>query len=257
MQDNLPGALTILQSGLEGLGVSVYESIQEPLKGVVLEAQAMVRELQLAFNEGGMDGLVGAVGDVLAQVVQRIAASAPVLVDTAVQLVFSFCEGLRNAEGLGETGAGLVASLVSGVLSCAGEMWGTAVVLFADFLSGMASQLPQIIETGKEAAARFGQALVDNAPSILSTAKTIVSTLLEGIMDALPEIAGAGVGILNRLAEGISDSLPELIPVAMDALVEFSGSLRENAGLLVDAGLNLVMSLAQSLIDNIPESARR
>ena len=252
MQDNLPGALTILQSGLEGLGVSVYESIQEPLKGVVLEAQAMVRELQLAFNEGGMDGLVGAVGDVLAQVVQRIAASAPVLVDTAVQLVFSFCEGLRNAEGLGETGAGLVASLVSGVLSCAGEMWGTAVVLFADFLSGMASQLPQIIETGKEAAARFGQALVDNAPSILSSAKTIVSTLLEGIMDALPEIAGAGVGILNRLAEGISDSLPELIPVAMDALVEFSGSLRENAGLLVDAGLNLVMSLAQSLIDNIP-----
>lgn len=252
MQNNLQGDLTSLGSKLEGLGVSIYGELQEPLREVAKEAQAMVQELQLAFNEGGLDGLVGAVGDVLAQVVQRIAASAPVLVDTAVQLVFSFCEGLRNAAGLGETGAGLVASLVSGVLSCAGEMWGTAVVLFADFLSGMASQLPQIIETGKEAAARFGQALVDNAPSILSSAKTIVSTLLEGIMDALPEITGAGVGILNRLAEGISDSLPELIPVAMDALVELSGSLRENAGLLVDAGLNLVMSLAQSLIDNIP-----
>lgn len=252
MQDNLQGAVVILQSGLEGLGVSIYVNLQEPLKDVVKEAQAMVQELQVAFNEGGLDGLVGAVGGVLAKVVQRIAEEAPVLTDTAVQLVFSFCEGLKNAEGLEETGAGLVASLVSGVLSCAGEMWSTSVVLFADFLSGMASQLPQIIETGKEAIAQFVQAVVSNAPSIFASAETIVSTLFEGIMTALPEITAAGVDILNRLAEGVSSSLPELIPVAMNALMEFSGSLRENVGLLVDAGLNLIMSLAQSLIDNIP-----
>ena len=252
MQDNLQGAIVILQSGLEGLGVSIYSNLQEPLKDVVKEAQAMIQELQVAFNEGGLDGLVGAVGDVLAQVVQRIAEEAPALVNTAVQLVFSFCEGLKNAEGLGETGASLVASLVSGVLSCAGEMWSTAIALFADFLSGMASQLPQIIETGKEAIAQFGQAVVSNAPSILESGQTIISTLFDGLMTALPEITAAGVDILNRLAEGVSSSLPELIPVAMNALMEFSGSLRENVGLLVDAGLNLIMSLAQSLIDNLP-----
>lgn len=252
MQDNLPGAFTILQSGLEGLGVSIYEGIQDPLKDVVSEAQAMVKELQEAFDEGGLDGLVSAFGGVLAQIAQRIAQEAPALVDTAVKLIFSFCESLKNAEGLGETGADLVASLVSGVLSSAGEMWSTAVVLFADFLSGMAEQLPQILATGKEAIVQFGQAVVDNAPSILSSAQTIVTTLFDGIMSSLPELTGAGVDILNRLAEGISGSLPELIPVAMNALMEFSASLRENAGLLVDAGLNLLMSLAQSLIDNLP-----
>lgn len=252
MQDNLQGELTILQSGLEGLGVSIYEGIQEPLKDVASEAQAMVKELQAAFDEGGLDGLVGAFGGVLAQIVQRIAQEAPALVDTAVELVSSFCGSLRDAEGLGEIGAGLVASIVSGVMSSAGEMWSTAVALFADFLSGMAEQLPQMLETGKEAIARFGQAVVDNAPSILSSAKAIAATLFEGIMSGLPELTKAGVDMMGRLAGGISSALPELIPVAMDALVGFSGSLRENAGLLVDAGLDLLMSLAQSLIDNIP-----
>ena len=66
MQDNLQGQITILQSGLEGLGVSLYETMQDTAKDVVKEAQGMVQQLQDAFNEGGFQGLVGAFGNVLA-----------------------------------------------------------------------------------------------------------------------------------------------------------------------------------------------
>lgn len=252
MQDNLQGQLTILQSGLEGLGISLYETFQGTAKDVVKEAQGMVQQLRDAFNAGGLDGLVSAVGDVLAQIVQKIAEAVPTVINSAVDLIHSFCEGLKNAQGLGEAGASLIASLVMGLLSCIGDMWSTAAVIFAELLSGLAAQLPKILETGKEAISQFGRALVDNAPSILSSAGMIISTLFSGLMSALPQIASAGVDILNKLAEGIKTSLPALIPAAMQALVEFSGSLRENVGLLVDAGLNLIMTLAQSLIDNIP-----
>ena len=71
MQDNLQGQITILQSGLEGLGVSLYETMQDTAKDVVKEAQGMVQQLQDAFNEGGFQGLVGAFGNVLAQIVKR------------------------------------------------------------------------------------------------------------------------------------------------------------------------------------------
>jgi len=252
MQDNLQGQITILQSGLENLGVSLYETMQDAAKDVAKEAQEMVRELQGAFDEGGFQGLVGAFGNVLAQIVQRIAAAAPTVIEAAVSLVMSFCDGLRDAPGLGESGASLITSLVTGLMSCVGELWSTAVVLFAQLLSGLAAQLPQILETGREAVAEFGRSLVDNAPSIFSSAIVIVSALFDGLMSALPQIAGAGADVLNKLSEGIKSSLPAMIPAAMNALVEFSGSLRENAGLLVDAGLNLIMELAQSLIDNLP-----
>lgn len=252
MQDNLQGQITILQSGLEGLGVSLYETMQDTAKDVVKEAKGMVDQLQDAFNEGGFAGLVGSAGNVLAQIVQRIADAAPMVIEAAVSLVMSFCDGLKSAPGIGESGAKLITSLVTGLMSCVGEVWTTAVVLFAQLLAGLATGLPQILQTGQETVSQFARSLVENAPSVLSSAVTIVTTLFDGLMSALPQIASAGVDILNKLAEGIKTSLPTLIPAAMQALVEFSGSLRENVGLLVDAGLNLIMTLAQSLIDNIP-----
>ena len=241
MIDNLQGQITILKSGLEGLGVSFYESVQEPLKDIAKEAVDMVAQLQNAFKEGGLEGMVTAFGDVLAQVIERVAGVAPDLIDAAVSLVGSFCDSLKNSPGMGEAAAGLITSLVTGLISCAGDIWSTAVVLF-----------PQLLETGKEAISRLVRSLEENAPSIVSSAAAIASTLFDGLMSALPQIAGAGADILNRLAEGIESGLPAMIPVAMNALVEFSGSLRENVGLLVDAGLNLIMALARSLIDNIP-----
>lgn len=252
MIDTFGGQLGILQESATNLLSSMYETMQDSAKGVVKEAQGMVRELQGAFDEGGFQGLVGAFGNVLAQIVQRIAAAAPTVIEAAVSLVMSFCDGLRDAPGLGESGASLIASLITGLMSCVGELWSTAVVLFAQLLSGLAAQLPQILETGREAVAELGRSLVDNAPSIFSSAIMIVSALFDGLMSALPQIAGAGADVLNKLSEGIKSSLPAMIPAAMNALVEFSGSLRENVGLLVDAGLNLIMELAQSLIDNLP-----
>lgn len=252
MNDNLQGQITILKAGLEGLGISLYENMQEPCKEVVKTAQDMVQQLQEAFNTGGFEGLVSSVGGVLAQIVQQIAVAVPAMIDAGVELVGSFCEGLKNAPGMGEAGAGLMVSLVTGLIQSAGLLWSTAVSIGAELLAGLVKQLPQVIATGKETVVQFGQALADSAPSVMASAVLIASTLFDGIMSALPQITGAGVDILNRLAEGISSNLPAMIPVAMRSLVEFSGSLRENAGQLVNAGLNLIRALAQSLIDNIP-----
>lgn len=251
MQDNLQGQLVILQSGLEGLGVSLYETMQDSSKNVVKEAQNMVQQLQDAFNEGGFEGLVHAFGGVLVQIVQQTAEAAPEMIDVAVSLVQSFCDGLKT-QGIGVTGANLIGSFVDGVLSCAGEMWSIGITIFTEFLSGMSEQLPQIVETGREAVEKVGRALVENAPALLTSAGNIASFLYEGILSGLPQISTAGVKMLNQLATGISNNLPAMIPVAMQALMNFSGALRENVGHLVDAGLNLIMSLAQSLIDNIP-----
>ena len=274
MQDNLQGQITILQSGLEGLGVSLYETMQDTAKDVVKEAQGMVQQLQDAFNEGGFQGLVGAFGGVLAQIVQRIAEAAPMVIEAAVSLVMSFCDGLKSAPGIGESGASLITSLITGLFSCVGEIWTTAIVLIGKLAEGIAAGAPQMVQAASTAITDIVECVADWLPDFLQAGGTIITALAEGaagmlpvlaghaltisstlfdtLMSALPQAAAAGAGLLDQLAEGIAANLPRLIPTAMQALLEFSGSLRQNVGLLVDAGLNLVMTLAQSLIDNIP-----
>ncbi|MCM1439831.1 MAG: phage tail tape measure protein [Roseburia sp.] len=274
MQDNLQGQITILQSGLEGLGVSLYETMQDTGKNVVKEAQGMVQQLQDAFDQGGFSGLVGSVGDVLAQIVQRIAEAAPAVIDAAVNLVTSFCDGLKSAPGLGDSGAELITALVTGLMSCVGEIWTTAIVLIGKLAEGIAEGAPQMIEAmttgltdiiecitdwlpdillaGGDIILSLVEGIAGAMPSLFTNGISIASTLFEGLMSGLPQIADAGVDLLNTLAEGIASNLPTMIPTAMNALMEFSGTLRANAAQLVDAGLNLIMTLAESLIDNIP-----
>ena len=252
MNDNLSGQLNILGGQLVTFGIKLTESVQEPMKELAKDAQDMVTELKTAFDKDGVDGLVNAVGDVFAQIVERVAGATPDLIDAAVRLVGSFCDSIKSNPSTGDAAFNLIASLATGLISCAGDIWSTAVVLFDQLLLGLASQFPRMLEIGKEAVGQFVQSLAESAPSVLSSAVAIISTLYDGVMTALPQIANAGADILNHLAEGIASNLPTIIPTAMQALTEFSGSLRKNVGLLVDAGLNLIRTLAQSLIDNIP-----
>ena len=230
MNDNLQGQVTILQSALEGLGISFYENMQTPMKDVVAEANSMVGELQQAFNSGGFDGLVSAVGGVLSEVVQDVAEAGPQLIDAAASLVTSFCDGLQNAQGIGDAGGKLITSLVTALLSCAADIWSTAITLITELATGLA----------------------DGAPDVMDAAVNCVQSVVQSIIDNAPALMQAGVQLIQNLTQGIQDNLPDLIPLAMQALMDFSGSLRENVGLIVDAGLQLITALAQSLIDNIP-----
>lgn len=230
MQDNLQGQLTILQSGLEGLGVSLYETMQDTAKDVVKEAQGMVQQLQDAFNEGGLSGLVGAFGNVLAQIVQKIADAAPMLIDAAVNLVTSFCDGLKSAPGIGESGASLITSLVTGLMTCVGELWSTAIVLIGKLAEGIAAGAPQMI-------------------AAMSTA---ITDTVECIVDWLPDILQAGADIIVALVEGIAAALPTLMVQAVNIITTICQSLIENLPALVDAAIQLVMGLVQGLVESTP-----
>lgn len=230
MQDNLQGQITILQSGLEGLGVSLYETMQDTAKDVVKEAQGMVQQLQDAFNEGGFQGLVGAFGNVLAQIVQRIAEAAPTVIEAAVSLVMSFCDGLKSAPGIGESGASLITSLVTGLMSCVGEIWTTAIVLIGKLAEGIAAGAPQMIQAASRA----------------------VLDVVECIVDWMPDILQAGADIVVALAGGIAGAIPTLIYQAFIIILEFAEALVENLPVFVDAALQLVTGLVQGLIEGIP-----
>ena len=79
MQNNLQGQLTILKSSAEGLGIEIYESIQEPLTGFAQLGIGAINELTDAFKSGGVEGLVSAGGELIGNLITGAVEQLPIL----------------------------------------------------------------------------------------------------------------------------------------------------------------------------------
>ena len=251
--DNLNGDIDILKSGLSDLGISIYKDLNGSLRGAAKLATDMVGELSEAYKSGGMEGMIGAVGGCLSEVVNVIAEYAPQVVSMGISLLQSFISGIaQNAGGLAAAVAEVGKVFIEGLFTLVPQVILAGIDIIVELAQSITQQLPQLINSGIQAVANFVQGILQRLPTIIGTALQLISCLAQSIMQGIPQLANIGVGLINGLTESIRENLPQMIPVAMQALVSFSASLRENVGRLVDAGLEMIMTLAQSLIDNIP-----
>lgn len=251
--DNLQGQMTILKSGLEGFGIKIYQSVDNPLKDVVKTAQGMVQQLTEAFDEGGFDGLVSAIGDVLSQVVTKIAQAAPKVINMAVSLVHSFCEGLKNADGLAESAAELVTALANGILSCAGDLWTTAVTLITQLVLALEDHLPEILQTGIDVILNIIDGISEALPKLLPAAVRIIGELAKKLVANLPKIVDAAISLIMAFIDGLMEALPELI----DAAIEVFSALIDAIPVVIDKILAILPELIKKVVDllikNIPK----
>ncbi len=251
MVDNLQGQLTILKSGLEGLGISFYESIQTPLKNIAMEAQGMVQQLQTAFDEGGLSGMVTAFGDVLAQIVERVAGAAPELINAATGLVSSFCDSLKSPR-VGDAAASLVTSLVTALFSCADDIWTTAIVLAGIMAQGIADGAPEMVQSVAICIRDIFECLSEWAPDFVNAGVQIVGSVSQGLADTLPIILQHGIDIVLELGRGIAESLPTLIPIAVDCILNLLDTFANNLDSIVDIGIEIIMAIADGIIRALP-----
>lgn len=244
MNDNLQGQITILKSGLEGLGISLYENMEAPLKEVVKEAQNMVQQLQDAFNNGGLDEVVSTVGDIFAQIVEKAASAAPDLIDVASDMIQSFLTGINNnLPEIASAGVDIVTSLGSALIENTGLLWSTGVALLAEVLSGLADNMPQLVESAKDALSQFGSALVEYAPSIGESAAKIVSYLASAVIENLPQIIEVGKQIVQGFITGIEQEFPGLGTFLSGLFDGFASTLAPIAQTVVDALSNIFSAL--------------
>lgn len=228
--NNLTGEITLMQGELSVLGVLISDELKSPLKDTVSFARELVSELTNAVQSDGLNGLVSAVGDVFAKVVTKIADATPQIIAIAAELIHSFCEGLKNADGIASAGADVILSLASGIASAGIDLVSVAGKLSLD----------------------IAQEFIGRLPEFLSIGTNLIGSLIQGATTAIPQIAQLGIKLFQALTDSITESLPGVIPVAMNAILEFTRSLRENFGLLVDAGLGMIVALAGALIDALP-----
>lgn len=97
--------------------------------------------------------------------------------------------------------------------------------------------------------------ITDNLPALLQAAVALVGALGQGIIDSLPAITQAATDILFFLANGLIENLPTLIDGIVQVTLTIVQMLTSPDFLtqLIETAILLIMTLAQGLIDAIPQ----
>lgn len=182
MNDNLKGQLTTLQSAMEGLGIELYQSMDNPMKDVVKSANDMVTELTEAFLNGGFEGLVYCLGDVFSQIVQGVASFAPDLINASIIVIQAFVDGISdNINSISGSAGKIVEALAKGLVEL----------------------MPSIAELGVKVIAGIGkgisEGLADAFPGLGAVFEPLKSAF-QWVIDNSNEVILALVGIGTGLA---------------------------------------------------------
>lgn len=262
--DNLKGQITLLQSAVEGLGVTFYENVNGKIKDAVSATAGYVSELNAVMNAAfadteneenvkqvtkaltelgysaedaqamvgaGIGGVVSSLGGILAQAMADIANAAPAMLDAGVQLIASFLQGIQ------ENGD----SLAAGALSIVGTL-----------AEGIAELLPMVADTAASLVVSLADGLTKSLPQMVPVAAEMLTSLVENLTENADTILQAGVEIIEALDKGLVNALPKLVKTVPQLLLKISEVLNENAAQIMDAAMQLMMHLADGLVQAIP-----
>lgn len=256
MQDNLQGQVTILKSGVEGLGIAVYEKLQEPLKNLAVKGQEYIGQLTDAFNSGGFSGLVSEIGNVLADAVSMVMTYAPKLVDAAVDCIDAFICGISSAlPAIAPAAVQIGTTLIEGIIKVVPQLLSAGVQLLTALVEGAASAAPQLIVAFVEAVAAVIEALIEQAPALLQAGMDLLQALADGILQSLPIIAEAAPELIQSLCDSVTETLPQLLETGLEIVNSLAEGLIQAAPQIATAAAQIITTLATFVIQNLPTIA--
>ncbi len=283
MMDNLKGAVEDFSGSVETLGLSIYEELQEPLKEAVKVADGYVAELQEAFNEGGIEGVVGALGSVLSDAVNEITEFAPKLIEAGASLLSSLIQGLsENASSLGTAVTGILDVFIESFFTIVNDfvtLGGELILALCNGLSNNAESiaqtiadglstvmitivdyLPLLVNAGAVLLVSIVDGIISALPKLVSTAGTLVLKIVDGIKSgitsillAVTDIADAIIGYLPVIIEQIVSMLPDFLQLIVDAIVQFVPIILDVATSIVTSLVEMLPDLIVMIIEVLPE----
>lgn len=226
--DNLSGDVTLFKSALEGAQIALSDQLTPSLREFVQFGSGALGELTTAFQEGGLDGAMDAMGGILSDGLNMIIGQAPGFTQAGMRLLGALGQGLLdNLPTITSAALTIALMLVNGLVDAFPELTKGGTQLLLQLALGIADATPELI------------------PAITSAVFEIVNTLTGP--DTLTALLGAALAILLALGDGLIAATPELveaIPVILENLV---AALVVAAPMLAEAGVHLLGSLASNL----------
>ena len=236
MQNNLPGAITIFKSAVEGLQVAVYDNFSEPLQQAVEAATGFVGSLTQAIRSGDTDSFLEAAAEIAGSLFNGFMEAIPQVTQIGVQIIDNIASGL--AEG--------IPNFLQNALPMLEELSGT-----------IRENAGKLIDSGINLLLNLAKGFADSIPTLIEHVPTIISNIAGVINDNAPKIIAAGIQIIITLAAGIIKSIPTLIenfPKIVKAIFDVITAVN-----WVSLGKSIITGIAngvKKLITSIPDAIR-
>ena len=214
MNDNLQGKITILKSGLEGLGIAAYEKFETPLKNAVTNITNVIGDLQTNLTSGE-----------LSDALDKVATGFGNLVEKASKIIVAvlpkILEGLGWILDHGDTIASLLVAIGAGF----------AVFKVASIINGVVAAVKGL--EGGLVAAAAAQKLVNAAMAAnkMMLIVTLVATAVAAIVGFIASNETARTAVVNawnvvkdtigKVVGEIAKFFTETIPNALSKVVDF------------------------------------
>ena len=212
--DNLQGKITILKSGLEGLGIAAYEKFETPLKNAVTNITNVIGDLQTDLTSGELSGALDKVATGFGNLVEKAS-------EIIVAVLPKILEGLGWIADHGDTIASILAAIGAGF----------AVFKVASIINGVVTAIQGL--TAAEVALNTIQKLVNMtmAANPMMLIITLVATLVAAIVGFVATNENARTAVVNawnvvkdtvgKVVGEIAKFFTETIPNALSKVVDF------------------------------------
>lgn len=251
--DNLEGDITLLESGLEGLGIEIYQGMNAPMREAAQLATEYVARMNAAFQEGGFSGMVEEIGSIVSDALLKIAEYAPDFIKMAATLIKALIRGISNNSGkLADSAAQVLAVFVNGIFEMIPQIILAGIDIVIQLAASISGQLPELINNGTQAITNFIAGIIERLPLIISTALTLVQTLVSSLGANAPQLIQAAIMLITSLITGIVQMLPSLVQMGIQLIMNLVQGILSNLPLLLQSAVQIITSLVTGIVQMLP-----
>ena len=276
--DNLEGDITLFKSALEGAKIVISDQLTPTLREFVQFGTDAVGRLSDAFKEGGLAGAMEALGTILSEGLNMIITKLPDFVDAGMQLLGALGQGLMdNLDVIIDAGIQVLSQFGQAIVTGLPAIIDAGLQILEALLGAIADNIDAIMEAGKQliegiinAVSEHGpeimelglfiietlfNSLIDNLPQLMSFATELIVNLISWISDNADQMIDSAIALIEALGKGIVENLPKIIEAAVELIITLAEALTDPANLtaLLDTGLEILMTIVESILNNLPE----
>lgn len=229
MTDNLQGDMDIMNSAMDSLKLSIYESLQPSLRDMTQFGADAFTEMAAAMESDGLPGVLAVVERLLGDMVQQLVDGAPSMLDTGLTLLENLLYGIaNNMPQVIDTAVNLLSTLLDVLLEHLPDILAAGASILLGLIHGIMEHLPDILEMGVKLVSTLAGSLLSMLPLIGGVAADLVG----GIWNVFTHTDWGQIGmdIVNGLWNGISGIWQSFIDNAMglfggfvDGIAKFFG----------------------------------
>lgn len=218
--DNLAGDITLFESALEGAKIVISDSLTPSIREFVQFGTDGITQLTQAFQYGGLDGAMDALGDILSDAITRLSEAGPKIMHAATELVLSFVDGIsKSADSIASAAVDMVMELADGIAKGLPAVLEAGVKIVSGLISGIAQKLPTLInETIPQLLDGLCAAVENGLPQLMGAIGELVGSVVANLPELIANAIGSVGNLLAAIVEGVAQGVGTMIDGVKDGL---------------------------------------